>query len=379
MITMKHYPFLDLKTVNEPYRDAMVEAMTRVVDSGWYVGGPEVEAFESALAAYCDVPYVVGLTNGLDALRLALRGYIELGRLGKGDKVMVPANTYVATVLAITDNGLVPVFVDADDMTLNMDTSRLDEYLQEGVKAIMPVHLYGRVCWDEALRDFVQRHSLLVIEDNAQAIGAVATCDGLFGTRHSGGLGHAGCFSFYPTKNVGALGDAGALATHDAELAQAVRAIRNYGSLRQYDNIYKGLNCRLDPMKAAQLTVKLPFADMENGARAKLAGIYDCYITNSLVRKPLYAEGAADSVWHQYVVRVDDRDAFRAYLLENGVETAVHYATPPYRQTCYAEYAGIDMPVSDEIARTCVSLPISRCTSLDDAMDIAEIVNGYRR
>ena len=158
-----------------------------------------------------------------------------------------------------------------------------------------------------------------------------------------------------------------------------MRAIRNYGSLRQYDNIYKGLNCRLDPMKAAQLTVKLPFADMENGARAKLAGIYDSYITNPLVCKPLYAEGAADSVWHQYVVRVDDRDAFRAYLLENGVETAVHYATPPYRQTCYAEYAGIDMPVSDEIARTCVSLPISRCTSLDDAMDIAEIVNGYRR
>lgn len=374
---MKHYPFLDLKTVNEPYRDAMLEAMTRVVDSGWYIGGPEVEAFEKKLADYCDVPYVVGLTNGLDALRLALRGYIELGRLHKGDKVMVPANTYVATVLAITDNGLEPVFVEASDVTLNMDTARLEEYWQEGVKAIMPVHLYGRVCWDEALRDFVRRHSLLVIEDNAQAIGAVAGCDGLFGTKKSGGLGHAGCFSFYPTKNVGALGDAGALATHDAELAQAVRAIRNYGSLRQYDNIYKGLNCRLDPMKAAQLSVKLPFADMENGLRAKLAGIYDCYITNPLVRKPLFTDDGA-CVWHQYVVRVDNRDAFRAYLLEHGVETAVHYATPPYRQTCYAEYAGIDMPVSDGIARTCVSLPISRCTSVDDAMEIAEIINGYK-
>ena len=315
---MKHYTFLDLKTVNEPYRDAMLEAMTRVVDSGWYIGGPEVETFEKKLAEYCDVPYVVGLTNGLDALRLALRGYVELGRLHKDDKVIVPANTYVATVLAITDNGLEPVFVEASDVTMNMDTTRLEEYWQEGVKAIMPVHLYGRVCWDEALRDFVQHHSLLVIEDNAQAIGAVAGCDGLFGTRKSGGLGHAGCFSFYPTKNIGALGDAGALATHDAELAQAVRAIRNYGSLRQYDNIYKGLNCRLDPMKAAQLSVKLPFADMENGLRAKLAGIYDCYIINPLVRKPMFTDDGA-CVWHQYVVRVDNRDAFRAYLLEHGV------------------------------------------------------------
>lgn len=374
---MKHYTFLDLKTVNEPYRDAMLEAMTRVVDSGWYIGGPEVETFEKKLAEYCGVPYVVGLTNGLDALRLALRGYVELGSLHKGDKVIVPANTYVATVLAITDNGLEPVFVEASDVTMNMDTTRLEEYWQEGVKAIMPVHLYGRVCWDEALRDFVQHHSLLVIEDNAQAIGAVAGCDGLFGTRKSGGLGHAGCFSFYPTKNIGALGDAGALATHDAELAQAVRAIRNYGSLRQYDNIYKGLNCRLDPMKAAQLSVKLPFADMENGLRAKLAGIYDCYIINPLVRKPMFTDDGA-CVWHQYVVRVDNRDAFRAYLLEHGVETAVHYATPPYRQTCYSEYADIDMPVSDEIARTCVSLPICRCTSVDDAMEIAEIINSYK-
>lgn len=374
---MKHYPFLDLKTVNEPYRDAMLEAMTRVVDSGWYIGGAVVEDFERCLARYCDVPYVVGLTNGLDALRLSLRGYIELGRLRKGDKVMVPANTYVATVLAITDNGLEPVFVDADAVTLNMDTARVEEFWQDGVRAIMPVHLYGRVCWDAALSDFVQRHSLLVIEDNAQAIGAVAGCDGLFGTRKSGGIGHAGCFSFYPTKNVGALGDAGALATHDAELAEAVRAIRNYGSLRQYDNIYKGLNCRLDPVKAAQLLVKLPHADMENGLRAGLAAIYDAEINNSFVRKPLFtADGAC--VWHQYVVRVDDRDAFRAYLLEHGVETSVHYATPPYRQKCYAEYAGVNMPVSDEIARTCVSLPISRCTSEADAKAIAEIVNGYR-
>lgn len=374
---MNRYPFLDLKTVNAPYRDALVEAMTRVVDSGWYVGGVEVDNFEKALAEQTEAPYAVGLTNGLDALRLALRGYIELGRLKRGDKVMVPANTYVATVLAITDNGLEPVFADASVETLNMDTGRLEEYWEEGVKAIMPVHLYGRVCWDELLRDFVEKHELLVIEDNAQAIGARACVPGLFGTHRSGALGHAGCFSFYPTKNIGALGDAGALVTHDADLAEAVRAIRNYGSVRQYDNIYKGLNCRLDPVKAAQLMVKLPHVDEENAQRARLAAIYDTQINNPLVIKPKFcADGSC--VWHQYVVRVNNRDAFRSYLLEHGVETAVHYATPPYRQTCYAEYSGTDMPVSDEIARTCVSLPITRCTSETDAGDISAIINAYK-
>lgn len=374
---MKHYPFLNLKTVNEPFRDRMLAAMTRVLDSGRYIGGTEVVNFEKELARQAGAPYAVGLTNGLDALRLALRGYIELGRLKKGDKVMVPANTYVATVLAVTDNGLEPVFVEASADTMNMDMDRLDEYWQEGVKAIMPVHLYGRVCWNEELARFVRKHGLLVIEDNAQAIGARSKTAGLFGTHVTGGLGHAGCFSFYPTKNIGALGDAGALLTHDAELAEAVRAIRNYGSLRQYDNIYKGLNCRLDPMKAAQLMVKLPYTDSENALRQRLADIYEHRISNPLVRKPLFSDDG-ECVWHQYVVRVSDRDRFRAYLLENGVETAVHYATPPYRQTCYAEYAGLDMPVSDEIARTCVSLPITRCTSEADAAEIAAMINGYR-
>ena len=370
------YPFLPLKEVNAPYRDELAAAALRVIDSGYYIGGPELENMERMLAAMHGAPYAVGVTNGLDALRLSLRGYMELGRLKAGDEVLVPANTYVATVLAITDNGLTPVFVEPDDTTLNMDSSLLERHLTARTRAVMPVHLYGRACWDDRLASFARDTDLLVIEDNAQAIGAVATADGLFGGRHTGSLGHAGAFSFYPTKNIGALGDAGAVVTHDPELAAAIRAIRNYGSDRQYHNIYKGLNCRLDPMKAAMLAVKLPHTDAENGRRRANAAVYEAEIVNPLVRKPLWTPGA-DCVWHQYVVRVDDRERFRAYLADNGVETAVHYATPPHRQPCYAEYAGLHLPVTDAIARTVVSLPVSPATTPDDARAIAAIVNRY--
>lgn len=371
------YPFQRLKDVNAPFRDELAEAMLRVVDSGYYVGGPELERFETMLAGLCEAPYAVGVTNGLDALRLSLRAYKELGRLRDGDTVMVPANTYVATVLAITDNRLRPVLVEPSAITLNMDTGRLEEYFTPDVRAIMPVHLYGRTCWDDSLADFARRHNLLVIEDNAQAIGAKAECDSLFGSRHTGALGHAGAFSFYPTKNIGALGDAGAVVTHDAELAEAVRALRNYGSLSQYHNIYKGLNCRLDPVKAAQLAVKLPHTDSENALRRERARIYNSLITSPLVTKPEFLSDSRH-VWHQYVVRVDDREAFRNYLSDNGVETAVHYAVPPHRQPCYSEYASLNLPVTDEIARTVVSLPVTRTTSTDDARQIAEIINAYK-
>lgn len=371
------YPFLRLKDVNAPYRDKLVEAMTRVVDSGYYVGGPEVQQFEEMLARMSGAPHAVGLTNGLDALRLILRAYKEMGRLHDGDGVMVAANTYVASVLAITDNNLRPVLVEPSPRTLNMDSACLDKAYDSGVQAIMPVHLYGRVCWDKGLSDFAERHKLIVIEDNAQAIGAEAHCDGLFGTRHSGALGHAGAFSFYPTKNIGALGDAGAVVTHDGELARTIRAIRNYGSLEQYNNIYKGLNCRLDPVKAAQLMVKLPYVDAENELRRERARIYEQFISNPQVEKPEFLPDN-EHVWHQYVVRVDNRDKFRQYLADQGVETAVHYAVPPHRQHCYSEYSGLTLPVTDRIARTVVSLPIGRSTSTDDAQQIADIINNYK-
>jgi dTDP-4-amino-4,6-dideoxygalactose transaminase len=322
-------------------------------------------------------PHAVGVTNGLDALRLIFRAYIELGRLHRGDEVIVPANTYVASILSVTDNGLVPVFVEPDPITLNLDTQRIEQAITPRTRAILPVHLYGRVCWDNTIADIARTHNLIVVEDNAQAIGAEANCDGLFGSRNTGALGHAGAFSFYPTKNIGALGDGGAVVTNDPALADAVRALRNYGSDRQYHNIYKGLNCRLDPMKAAVLTIKLRHLQEENQLRRDRAAIYNAQINNPAVQKPQFLPDN-QHVWHQYIVRVDNRDHFRKYLLDNGVETAVHYATPPHRQPCYAEYSHLSLPITDEIARTVVSLPITRTTSLADAATIAAIITGYK-
>lgn len=372
------YKFLDLGEVNAPYAVEIKECLARVVDSGRYIGGEEVSGFEARLAALHGLPYdtVIGVSNGLDALRLILRGYIELGRLRPGDGVIVPANTYVASVLAITDNGLRPVFVDPDPVTHNLDTAKAIEACGPEVKAVMPVHLYGRVCWSPRSADMARDKGLLVIEDNAQAIGAVALCDGLFGSRMSGTLGDAAAFSFYPTKNIGAMGDAGVVMTRDKELAATVRALRNYGSHRQYENLYAGLNCRLDPMQAAVLSVKLPHLAEENALRAANAAIYDATIGNPAVIKPLYSD-QGDCVWHQYVVRVADRDAFRRYMADNGVETAVHYPVPPHRQPCYEAYSSVPLPVADRLAAEVVSLPVSRCTSADDASAIARIINRY--
>jgi dTDP-4-amino-4,6-dideoxygalactose transaminase len=370
------YPFSHLADVNAPYRDEIATALLRVLDSGYYIGGPELTTFEQTLATTMHAPHAVGCTNGLDALRLIFRAYIELGKLHKGDEVIVPANTYVASVLAVTDNGLTPVFVEPDPTTLNLDTKRIEAALTSRTRAILPVHLYGRTCWDETLRSIALQHCLIVVEDNAQAIGAEAACNGLFDSRCTGALGHAGAFSFYPTKNIGALGDGGAVVTNDAALADTIRALRNYGSDRQYHNIYKGLNCRLDPMKAAVLTIKLKHLHEENQLRRDRALIYQQCITNQKITKPQFIDGN-QHVWHQYIVRVDNRDAFREHMLSHGVETAVHYATPPHRQPCYGEYAHLNLPITDEIARTVVSLPITRTTSLADARAIAAIANQY--
>ena len=256
------YPFLDLATVNAPYADELRRAALRVVDSGRYIGGCEVEAFEAALARNTGVPYAVGVSNGLDALRLIFRACIELGRLRLGDGVIVPANTYIASVLAVTDCGLTPVFVEPDERTLNLDTSLVEKALDENVKAILTVHLYGRACYDSTLADVARRYGLIVVEDNAQAIGADASVASPAGTYRTGSLGDAAAFSFYPTKNVGALGDAGAVTTRDPEIANVVRALANYGSDRRYHNIYEGFNCRLDPILAAFLNIKLKYIDI---------------------------------------------------------------------------------------------------------------------
>lgn len=373
------YPFLELGTVNAPYFDEIEDAVRRVVRSGWYIGGKEVESFEAALCGLTGAPYSVGVSNGLDALRLILRGYIEIGDMAPGDEVIVPANTYIASVLAISDAGLKPVLAEPDALTSNLDTSLLERYLTPRTRAVMPVHLYGRVCWDSRLKKFAVRNGLKVIEDNAQAIGAVSPESGLYGHSVTGALGDAAGFSFYPTKNVGAMGDAGAVTTHDARLAAAVRALANYGSDRRYHNLYKGFNCRLDPVQAAILKVKLAHVDEENAIRRGIAGVYVNGIVNRKVRLPQLVNG---HVFHQFVVHVDDRAAFTSHLDANAVGWDMHYATPPHRQPCYADLwhdGALDLPVTEHLAETCVSLPITRCTSLSDAGEIAAIINEFNK
>lgn len=372
----RHFKFLDLAICNAPYIDEIKKAAIDVIESGRYIGGAEVIALEHDLKVLTGAPFAIGVSNGLDALRLIFRGYIELGRLRPGDEVIVPANTYIASVLAVTDCGLIPVFVEPDPETLNLDSHRVEAAVTSRTRAILPVHLYGRVCWDSTLAATAARNNLIVVEDNAQAIGAVSDTIGLFGSRAAGGLGHAAAFSFYPTKNIGAVGDAGAVTTFDENLARTVRALGNYGSDRRYHNIFAGLNCRLDPIQAAMIRVKLRHIDDETEHRLKIADVYDGLIKNPKVTLPVKGKEGT-TVWHQYVVRVDDRDTFRKYLLDNGVETDVHYAVPPHLQPCYSQYASLDLPITCRIADTVVSLPISRCTTVSDAREIAEIINNY--
>lgn len=374
------YPFLDLLTVNAPYMPEIEAAVSRVVTSGRYIGGEECKRLEEGLIQLTGAPYAVGVSNGLDALRLILRAWVDRGDLKRGDEVIVAANTYIASILAIIDAGLRPVLAPVDMATLNLDTSRLDECVTQRTRAVMPVHLYGRACWDSKLKDFVSRRQLLVIEDNAQAIGAKATESGLFGPKATGALGDAGAFSFYPTKNIGAMGDAGAVVTHDKDLADRVRALANYGSDRRYHNIYLGANCRLDPVQAAVLNVKLPQVGKESAHRRAIAAVYDKCIDNRLVTKPLAA--GEDMVWHQYVVRCSHRDRLQKYLAAEGVGTDIHYAVPPHFQPCmtgvdYRE-VGDALDQAQNIGDTVLSLPVSPCTSASDAADIARIINAFR-
>lgn len=373
---MKRHTFLDLAVVNAPYIDRMQQAANRVIAGGRYIGGDEVTSFEQELATSCGATEAVGVSNGLDGLRLIFRAYIEMGVMREGDEVIVPSNTYIASILAVTDNHLTPIFVEPDAKTLNLDTSLIERAISERTRAILIVHLYGRVCWDQRLVEVARRHNLKIVEDNAQAIGAHTPPPGLTGTHITGALGDAAAFSFYPTKNIGAIGDAGAVTTSDTQLANAVRALRNYGSDRQYHNIYEGLNCRLDPIQAAMLRVKLPYINEENAYRASIAAVYESAISNPEIIKPLYATDGS-MVWHQYIVRTRYREQFRQYMDDNGVETAIHYPTPPHLQPCYERFAGLWLPIAERISREVVSLPITRCTSVDDAAEIAEIINKF--
>lgn len=372
----RRYPFLDLAGVNRPFMDEIRERVDGVILSGRYVGGEEVSALEEKLARHSGADFAVGVSNGLDALRLILRGYVAMGVMKPGDEVIVAANTYVASVLAISDAGLVPVLAEPSPVTSNLDIDRLEEYLSPRTRGVMVVHLYGRVCWGEALERFARDHNLKVIEDNAQAIGASVVTKSR-GRVMTGGLGDAAAFSFYPTKNIGAMGDAGAVTTSDAELARVVRALANYGSDRRYHNILKGFNCRLDPVQAAVLNVKLPWVARENAVRREVAMRYLVDITNPAITLPVAPDDPEEMVWHQFVVHTAERGRLTDFLDEHSIGWDIHYATPPHRQPCYGELASGSFPVTERLAGSCVSLPVSRCTSVDDAREIARILNSF--
>ena len=361
-------------------------AASKVIRSGCYLHGPETQAFEKELAAQSGAAYAIGVSNGLDALRLILRAYIELGLLKKGDGVMVAANTFIATVLPVTEFGLVPVFVEPDADTMNFNWREALRILEEidkagsglKVRCAMITHLYGTPCWHRQAAEEMRRRGILIVEDNAQAIGAETGEEGFNGVRTTGNLADASAISFYPTKNVGALGDAGAVVTNDAALADAVKALANYGTDRRYHNLYAGYNCRLDEIQAAMLRVKLRHLPDEIKRRNQTAAVYAKEIDNEVVTLPKIFPDMVQ-VWHQYVICVppEIRDALREYLEKNGVQTDVHYPVPPYLQPCYSYgYAPKEDTVATLLAKSCISLPIAN-VSPEQAREVARIINDF--
>ena len=349
-----HVPFLDLKAINARHATELKAAASRVIDSGWYVLGEEVKAFESEFAVWTGSPHCVGTSDGLSALILALRGWKELGLLKDGDGVAVPANTYIASILAITENRLRPVLVEPDEDTFNLGAAKLAAALTPDVKAVLAVHLYGQLADMPAIARLCRERGLLLLEDAAQSHGAHV--DGV----KAGAWGDAAAFSFYPGKNLGALGDAGALTCKDAKLAEMVRALRNYGSHVKYQNLVQGPNDRLDELQAALLRVKLKYIDADNAGRREISQRYRREIKNPAVRLPSVRACEDSHVWHLFVVRVADRSAFQQRLLDRGVHTAIHYPIAPHHQPAYAKELGhLKFPLTEAIHREVVSLPIS--------------------
>jgi dTDP-4-amino-4,6-dideoxygalactose transaminase len=363
-------PFLDLGGINARDRDELIAAFTRVLDSGWYILGKEVESFESEYAAYCGTTHCVGVGNGLDALTLILRGYRELGRINSGDEVIVPSNTYIATILAITENGLTPVLVEPDAVTYNLDANRIVEKLSARTRAILPVHLYGQAADMSAINAVARKRDLLVIEDCAQAHGA------RHAGRMAGALGNAAGHSFFPSKNLGALGDGGAVTTDDDALAAVVRALRNYGSVRKYENDHKGVNSRLDELQAALLRVKLKHLDADNQRRREIASRYSRGIKHPGIVLPMVGDGN-EAVWHVYVVRTGWRDALQTHLRACGIDTLIHYPIPPHQQQAYAEWNAQSHPITEGIHREVLSLPISPVMTEAQVAAVIDACNAW--
>lgn len=362
--------FLDLGKVNAAHGAEIEAAVTDAVRSGWYLQGRQVADFEREFADYIGTSHAVGVANGLDALILILRALIETGRLQPGDEVIVPANTYIATILAITETGLTPRLVEPDPVTLQIDPSRIEEAIGPRTKALMIVHLYGRCAYNEKIAEIVARHGLILLEDNAQAHGC------LYEGRRTGSLGLAAAHSFYPGKNLGAMGDGGAVTTDDAELADTIRALANYGSEKKYVFKYRGRNSRLDEIQAALLRVKLRHLDADNDRRRRIAQIYYDSIRNPEIEIPPTPDMRAN-VFHIFPILAERRDELQQYLADNGVQTLIHYPIPPHRQECYREWASLSLPVTESIHARELSLPISPVLTPEEAQTVSTLLNKF--
>ncbi|EKZ9487295.1 DegT/DnrJ/EryC1/StrS family aminotransferase [Enterobacter hormaechei] len=364
--------FLDLKKINSNRRDELIEACTRVIDSGWYIMGEELKAFEQEFSDYCGTKYCIGVANGLDALFLVLKAWKELGKLKDGDEVIVQANTYIASILAITNNNLVPVLVEPDSNTFNLNAENIRAAITPKTRAILPVHLYGLISPMDEIMTIAQENNLLVLEDCAQAHGA------MLAGKKAGNWGHAAGFSFYPGKNLGALGDAGAITTSNEELAKTLFALRNYGSHVKYENIYQGYNSRLDEMQAAILRVKLADLDNDNAKRLEIAKLYINGITNQSIELPnLYQ--ARNHVWHLFVIRTAERDNFKKYLDENHIQSLIHYPIPPHKQKAYSKLNHLHLEKTEKIHQEVLSLPMDPTMTDEQVKAVIEIVNGYSK
>lgn len=358
--------FLDLHKINERFRCELDARIKEVLDSGWYLLGKQDKTFEENFATYCGVKHCIGVANGLDALNLIIKAY----GFGVGDEIIVPANTYIATILAISENGCTPVLVEPDEKTFNINVDLIEEKITSKTKAIMVVHLYGQAVEMEKVWNLAKKYNLKVIEDSAQAHGA------MYKGKRTGNLGDASGFSFYPGKNLGCMGDGGCVTTNDDELATKIRAIANYGSDRKYHHIYKGINSRLDEIQAAVLDVKLPHLDADNARRREIAKYYRENIKNPKITLPqTYSEDA--HVWHVFVVRCKEREKLQKYLEENEIQTNIHYPTPPHKQGAYEEWKKESFPISEMLHHEVLSLPISPVMTDDEIKKVVEVVNGY--
>jgi dTDP-4-amino-4,6-dideoxygalactose transaminase len=367
--------FLDLKKINEPYETAFQEKLKAVLEKGWYILGNGVAAFESNFANYCGAKYCIGVGNGFDALVLIFKGYIQLGKLQKGDEVIVPANTYIASILAILEADLIPVLVEPKLETYNLNPDLISEKITSKTKAILAVHLYGQLAEMDAINEIAHLNNLLVIEDAAQAHGAISP----YGK--AGNVSNAAAFSFYPGKNLGSLGDAGAVTTNDDALAKVIQSLRNYGSEKKYHNDFIGVNSRLDELQAAFLNVKLPNLDTENNARKAIAKRYLSEIKNDKITLPTVSlRGTKQSdnhVFHLFVIRTQNREDLQQYLLENGIQTMIHYPIAPHQQKAFEGWNNLSFPITEKIHNEVLSLPMSPVLTVEEVDFVISILNNY--